>query len=113
MEYANYSHETIRVGTIALEEKGFVGHNMGKGGAHEYFPLMNEKELREYKLVLEKPRTVEDIVKAVDDSLTDMVRKRLDELEARGLLCSKTIEEMGAKRYYAVGRNYSFLLRKD
>jgi len=112
VEYAGYSHETIRMGTIALEEKKLIGYKKGERGAHEYFPLMNEKELREYKLILEKPRTIEDIVKATD-SITDITRKRLDELEARGLLYSKTIEEIGTKRYLAAGRNYSLLLRKD
>ena len=112
IEYAGYSHETTRIGTIALEEKGFVEHKMGKRGAHEYFPRMNEKELRDYKLVMEKPQTIEDIVKATD-SMADAARKRLEELEARGLLYSKTIEEIGTKRYFAAGRNYSLQLRKD
>ncbi len=112
VEYAGYSHETTRIGTIALEEKGFVGHQVGKRGAREYFPLMNEKELRDYMLILEKPQTIEDIVRATD-SIASITSKRLDELEARGLLYSKTIDEMGTKRYLAAGRDYSLQLRKD
>jgi predicted transcriptional regulator len=100
------------MGTIALVEKGFVEYKMGKYGSHKYFPLLNEKDLHEYKLILEKPQTIEDIVKATD-SIASVTSKRLDELEARGLLYSKTIEEIGTKRYYTTGRDYSLLLRKD
>lgn len=110
--YTNHSHETVQLEITALEEKNLIGYQLGKRKAHEYFPLMPENDLHRYKLILEKPMTLEDIAKATGSVANDE-RMRLGELEARGILCSKTLDEFGTKRYYAVGRNYSLQLRKD
>ena len=112
MRHTNHSYETIQLEIIVLEEKSLIGYQLGKRKAHEYSPLMRENDLRAYKLILEKPRTVEDIVKATD-SIANAESKRLDELEHRGILYSKTIDEFSTKRYYAKGRDYSLLLPKD